>query len=174
MRIATKGTVSAPGNPLMEDPFFRRFFGFPDQQQQRRPRQVQSAGSGVIVDAAKGYILTNHHVVENAEEIEVVLSDNRNLKATVVGSDPGTDIAVLQVDNDKGLDCVSNKKLIRLHTVLSTVKTEFGSRTKLVEAILTQEKRSKDEGYKSGLSRQSTPRLWDHFLTGKKRAKAAN
>ncbi len=101
--IATKGTVSAPANPLMEDPFFRRFFGFPDQQQQRRPRQVQSAGSGVIVDAAKGYILTNHHVVENAEEIEVVLSDNRNLKATVVGSDPGTDIAVLQVDNDKGL-----------------------------------------------------------------------
>ncbi len=102
--IATKGTVSAPTNPLMEDPFFRRFFGFPDQQQQqRRSRQVQSAGSGVIVDAAKGYILTNHHVVENAEEIEVVLSDNRNLKATVVGSDPGTDIAVLKVDNGKGL-----------------------------------------------------------------------
>jgi S1-C subfamily serine protease len=96
--IATKGTVSAPANPLMEDPFFRRFFGFPDQQQQqRRRRQVQSAGSGVIVDAANGYILTNHHVVENAEEIEVVLSDNRNLKAKVVGSDPGTDIAVLQV-----------------------------------------------------------------------------
>jgi Do/DeqQ family serine protease len=101
--IATKGTISAPTNPLMEDPFFRRFFGFPDQQQQRRRRQVQSAGSGVIVDAAKGYILTNHHVVENAEEIEVVLSDNRNLKAKVVGSDPGTDIAVLQVDNGKSL-----------------------------------------------------------------------
>jgi Do/DeqQ family serine protease len=101
--IATKGTISAPANPLMEDPFFRRFFGFPDQQQQRRRRQVQSAGSGVIVDAAKGYILTNHHVVENAEEIEVVLSDNRNLKARVVGSDPGTDIAVLQVDNGKSL-----------------------------------------------------------------------
>ncbi|MDH4022586.1 MAG: Do family serine endopeptidase [Gammaproteobacteria bacterium] len=102
--IATKGTISAPANPLMEDPFFRRFFGFPDQQQQqRRQRQVQSAGSGVIVDAAKGYILTNHHVVENAEEIEVVLSDNRNLKAKVVGSDAGTDIAVLQVDNGKSL-----------------------------------------------------------------------
>ena len=101
--IATKGTVSAPTNPLMEDPFFRRFFGFPDQQQQQRRRQVQSAGSGVIVDAAKGYILTNHHVVENAEEIEVVLTDNRSLKAKVVGSDPGTDIAVLQVENGKGL-----------------------------------------------------------------------
>ncbi|MEO8443821.1 MAG: Do family serine endopeptidase [Gammaproteobacteria bacterium] len=101
--IATKGTVSAPTNPLMEDPFFRRFFGFPDQQQQQRRRQVQSAGSGVIVDAAKGYILTNHHVVENAEEIEVYLNDNRSLKAKVVGSDPGTDIAVLQVENGKNL-----------------------------------------------------------------------
>ncbi len=101
--IATKGTVIAPTNPLMEDPFFRRFFGFPDQQQQQRRRQVQSAGSGVIVDAAKGYILTNHHVVENAEEIEVFLNDNRNLKARVVGSDPGTDIAVLQVENGKNL-----------------------------------------------------------------------
>jgi serine protease DegQ len=101
--IATKGTISAPSNPLMEDPFFRRFFGFPDQEQQRRRRQVQSAGSGVIVNAAKGYILTNHHVVENAEEIEVVLSDNRSLKAKVVGSDPGTDIAVLQVDNGNNL-----------------------------------------------------------------------
>jgi Do/DeqQ family serine protease len=101
--IATKGTVSAPSNPLMEDPFFRRFFGFPDQQQQQRRRQVQSAGSGVIVDAAKGYILTNHHVVENAQEIEVVLTDNRNLKAKVVGSDSGTDIALLQVEGGKGL-----------------------------------------------------------------------
>jgi Do/DeqQ family serine protease len=101
--IATKGTISAPTNPLMEDPFFRRFFGFPDQQQQQRRRQVQSAGSGVIVDAARGYILTNHHVVENAEEIEVFLTDNRNLKAKVVGSDPGTDIAVLQVADGKNL-----------------------------------------------------------------------
>ncbi len=102
--IATKGTVSAPANPLMEDPFFRRFFGFPDQQQQQqRRRQVQSAGSGVIVDATKGYILTNHHVVENAEEIEIFLTDNRSLKAKVVGSDAGTDVALLQVENPKGL-----------------------------------------------------------------------
>ena len=101
--IATKGTMNAPANPLMEDPFFRRFFGLPDQQQQQRRRQVHSAGSGVIVDAAKGYILTNHHVVENAEQIQVVLNDNRSLDAKVVGSDPGTDIAVLQVQNGKGL-----------------------------------------------------------------------
>jgi Do/DeqQ family serine protease len=101
--IATKGTVNAPTNPLMQDPFFRRFFGFPDQQQPQRRREVQSAGSGVIVDAAKGYILTNHHVVENAELIEIYLTDNRNLKAKVIGSDAGTDIAVLQVENTKNL-----------------------------------------------------------------------
>ena len=101
--IATKGSISAPANPLMEDPFFRRFFGFPDQQQQQRRRQVQSAGSGVIVDAARGYILTNHHVVENAEEIQVFLTDNRSLKAKVVGSDSGTDIAVIQVENGRNL-----------------------------------------------------------------------
>jgi serine protease Do/serine protease DegQ len=99
--IATKGTVTAPRNPLMDDPFFRRFFGGPEQQ--HRERQVRSAGSGVIVDAEKGYILTNHHVVEQADEIEILLADKRVLQATVVGSDPGTDIAVIQVDETDAL-----------------------------------------------------------------------
>lgn len=96
--IATRGKVNAPPNPLMEDPFFRRFFGIPQQ-----PREVRSAGSGVIVDAKNGYILTNHHVVENADEIEVVLVDNRNLQAKVVGSDEGTDIAVLKLEDPSDL-----------------------------------------------------------------------
>jgi Do/DeqQ family serine protease len=94
VNIATRGTVDAPRNPLADDPFFQRFFGTPQQQRQR---EVRSAGSGVIVDVKNGYILTNHHVIENADEIEITLSDNRSLKAVVVGSDPGTDIAVIQV-----------------------------------------------------------------------------
>ena len=94
VNIATQGTVAAPRNPMMDDPFFRRFFGVP----QERERQVRSAGSGVIVDAKKGYVLTNHHVIENADQIEVVLDDDRSLQATVVGSDPGTDIAVLLLE----------------------------------------------------------------------------
>jgi hypothetical protein len=77
-----------------------------------------------------------------------------------------------RVDNDKGLDCVSNKKLLRLHTTLSAVKKEFGNRAKLVDAILTQEKRSKDDGYKARLVRFSTPRLYDQYKAGAKRAKA--
>jgi Do/DeqQ family serine protease len=102
VNIATQGTVDAPNNPLMQDPFFRRFFGMPEGQQRQRP--VRSAGSGVIVDATKGYIITNHHVVENADQIEIVLDDDRSLEATIVGSDPGTDIAVLQLENAKDLD----------------------------------------------------------------------
>ncbi len=96
VNIATRGTVDAPRNPLADDPFFRRFFGVPPQQLQR---EVRSAGSGVIVDAASGYILTNHHVIENADEIEITLADNRSLKAKVVGSDPGTDIALIRVED---------------------------------------------------------------------------
>jgi serine protease Do/serine protease DegQ len=84
-------------NPLGQDQeeFFKRFFEFemPDQE-----REVEAAGSGVIVDAKSGYILTNHHVVENADKITVTLLDNRSLSARVVGSDKASDIAVLQVE----------------------------------------------------------------------------
>ena len=80
-------------NPLLRDPFFRRFFGVP---QQSRP-QI-SAGSGVIVDAKNGYVITNAHVVKDAREIQVTLKDNRRLAATLVGADPGTDIALLKVE----------------------------------------------------------------------------
>ncbi len=93
--ISVKGSVQQQANPLMQDPFFRRFFNFPDEQQQER--ETQAAGSGVIVDAANGYIITNAHVVENAKEITVSLLDNRELKATIKGVDPNSDIAVLQV-----------------------------------------------------------------------------
>jgi Do/DeqQ family serine protease len=98
VNIATRGTIKEkPGqrNPLLDDPFFRRFFDVPPDSRPRE-RQFQSAGSGVIVDAKNGYIITNHHVVENASEITVTLLDNRSFSAKVVGSDEGADIAVLQ------------------------------------------------------------------------------
>jgi Do/DeqQ family serine protease len=98
VNIATRGTIKEkPGqrNPLMDDPFFRRFFDTPPDSKPRE-RQFQSAGSGVIVDAKNGYIITNHHVVENASEITITLLDNRSFSAKVVGSDEGADIAVLQ------------------------------------------------------------------------------
>lgn len=85
-------------NPLYADPFFRRFFDFGPNQPRLRPRL--SAGSGVIVDAAKGYVLTNAHVVEGGEEITVTLKDRRQFEAELIGSDPGTDIALLKIDAD--------------------------------------------------------------------------
>ena len=81
-------------NPLLNDPFFRRFFNAPRQ----RERRVQATGSGVIVDAAQGYVLTNNHVVDKAESIEVTTKDNRHFAAKLVGRDDGTDIAVLKIE----------------------------------------------------------------------------
>jgi len=100
VNIATRGTLTEHvprNNPLLEDPFFRRFFNAPREPAVRH-RKFQSAGSGVIVDARKGYIVTNRHVIENASEITVTLLDNRHFSAAVVGSDAGTDIAVLKVE----------------------------------------------------------------------------
>ena len=101
VNIAASGKVVIQDNPLLQDPFFRHFFrGLPPIPRERR---TQSVGSGVIVDARNGYIITNHHVIKNAETIYVILKDKRRLKAKLVGSDPETDIAVLKVKGD-GLD----------------------------------------------------------------------
>jgi Do/DeqQ family serine protease len=95
VNISVSGHVAAR-NPLAEvDPLFRRFF--PDVPENSE-REFQSAGSGVIIDADAGYILTNHHVIENAEKITITLLDQRVLEARVIGSDSASDIAVVQVD----------------------------------------------------------------------------
>jgi serine protease Do/serine protease DegQ len=99
VNIATRGTIRqrGPQNPLLDDPFFRRFFDVPPDAGPRE-RQFQSAGSGVIVDAKNGYIVTNAHVIENASEITATLQDGTDLKAEVVGRDEPSDVAVLKVD----------------------------------------------------------------------------
>jgi len=79
-------------SPFGNDPFFRRMF--PELSQERI---AQSLGSGVIVDAANGYVLTNHHVIENADEVTVTLSDGRSLRAEFVGSDADTDVALMRI-----------------------------------------------------------------------------
>ena len=96
VNISVSGSVTEGANPLANDEFFKRFFDYKEPQE--RKHEVEAAGSGVIVDAAKGYILTNHHVVENADKITVTLLDNRSLSAKVIGSDKGSDLAVLKVD----------------------------------------------------------------------------
>src|SRR5690242_7209535 len=83
--------------PFMDDPFFRRFFGERTQQAPPAERTRQALGSGVVV-SQDGYIVTNHHVIDGADQIKVDLSDGRSLDAKVVGSDPPSYLAVLTVD----------------------------------------------------------------------------
>jgi serine protease DegQ len=92
VNIFTSKDARVPFHPFMDDPLFRRFFG---EQSPNERRKESSLGSGVIV-STEGYILTNHHVVEQADEIEIALSDGRRAPARVVGADPETDLAVLK------------------------------------------------------------------------------
>ena len=98
VNIATSTRVRQR-NPLLEDPFFRRFFNLPPGQQMPE-RRATSAGSGVIVDAKNGYVLTNAHVVDGADEVELTLTDGRTLKAEVIGVDREVDLAVVKVEAD--------------------------------------------------------------------------
>jgi serine protease Do/serine protease DegQ len=95
VNIAVLSHSPEQDNPMLQDPFFRRFFGLPEQA-----RPQISAGSGVIVDAKSGYVLTNHHVIKDAEQIVVTLKDGRRLQGKLVGSDAATDIALLKVQGD--------------------------------------------------------------------------
>jgi Do/DeqQ family serine protease len=97
VNIATR-VIETIDNPLLQDPQFRQLFGIPDEAIRRETR---AAGSGVIVDAAKGFVLTNNHVVAKATQIEVTTKDNRRFPAELVGRDPETDIAVLKIKADR-------------------------------------------------------------------------
>ncbi|SFN22833.1 serine protease DegQ [Nitrosospira briensis] len=95
VNVFTSKEVKISSHPLMEDPLFRRFFG--DRSEPPQSRRASSLGSGVIV-SPEGYVLTNHHVIEAADEIEIALADGRKARASVIGSDPETDLAVVRVD----------------------------------------------------------------------------
>jgi len=97
VNISTVSTVRAEDHPLLRDPFFRWFF---ERPLERRKKHSQSLGSGVIVDATRGHVLTNHHLIEKASEIRVTLSDGRELTAELLGSDPETDVALVQIPAD--------------------------------------------------------------------------
>ena len=122
VNVFTSKQVRARRNPLLNDPLFRRFFGeFGDDVQ-----RAESLGSGVIVSPA-GYVLTNNHVVEAADEIEVALNDGRKLLAKVVGSDPETDLAVLRVQGEQ-LPAISfgQSERLRVGDVVLAIGNPFG------------------------------------------------
>ena len=111
-------------SPLLNDPFFRRFFNVPDVPQER---VSQSLGSGVVVDGEHGYVLTNNHVIAGADDIAVTLQDGRSLQAKVVGTDPDTDLAVVQIPAEglKALPLADSDKL-RVGDFVVAVGNPFG------------------------------------------------
>jgi serine protease Do/serine protease DegQ len=134
VNIATYTTVQVR-NPLLEDPFFRRFFNVPEQE---RFRRTQSAGSGVVVDARRGYIVTNNHVVERADEINVTLSDGRTLKAEMVGTDPRVDLAVLKVQPDALVEIgFANSAQARVGDFVVAIGNPFGLNQTVTSGIIS-------------------------------------
>ena len=107
------------------DEMFRRFFGMPNNP--GNSREVQSAGSGVIVDAINGYILTNHHVIEGAEKIQISLITGETLDAEVIGSDPATDIALLKVDSKNLIDIkIGDSDIVQVGDFVIAIGNPFG------------------------------------------------
>lgn len=136
VNIATSATQTM-NNPLLQDPFFRHFFNVPPQQRQQQ-RKVQSAGSGVIIDAVKGVVVTNHHVIENADEIKVSLSDGRSFTAKLLGSDPEVDIAVLEIKADNLTDvAIANSDQIEVGDFAIAIGNPFGLNQTVTSGIVS-------------------------------------
>jgi serine protease Do/serine protease DegQ len=136
-------------NPMLRDPFFRRFFGGPAQAEP----QI-AAGSGVIVDAKNGYVMTNAHVVKDAREVLVTLKDNRRLPAKLVGADPGTDIAVVRVDPDSLVDVkFGDSDALQVGDFVIAIGNPFGLGQTATSGIVSALGRS-------GLSKEG----YEHFI----------
>jgi serine protease Do len=102
VNIAVRGKIRQD-NPLYRDPLFREFFDVPKQLE----KEINATGSGVIVDAQKGYVLTNNHVVDQVASVQIKTKDGRPFSAKVVGRDPATDIAVLRIQSPAGLKAIA-------------------------------------------------------------------
>ncbi|ADE16949.1 protease Do [Nitrosococcus halophilus Nc 4] len=124
VNIATRNRTPVPGNPLFKDPFFRFFFNPPDS-----PKTIprQSLGSGVIISAREGLVLTNNHVIDKADEITVTLRDGRQLSAKVVGTDPPSDIAVIKIPaQDLTALPMANSDTLRVGDFVIAIGNPFG------------------------------------------------
>jgi Do/DeqQ family serine protease len=107
-------------NPLLNDPIFRHFFNIPAQK-------THSRGSGVVIDARKGYVVTNHHVIEKANEITVNLQDGREFKAEIIGTDPETDVALMKIPAENLTTLPSaNSDQLRVGDFVVAIGNPFG------------------------------------------------
>lgn len=141
VNIFTSSEVKTPAAPFMDDPRFRFFFG--DEFDDNVPQQSSSLGSGVIV-SHDGYILTNHHVVETADEIEVAFSDGRTTKGHIVGTDPDTDLAVIKVDIGNNLPAITFGQSDQAHVgdIVLAIGNPFGVGQTVTMGIVSALKRN--------------------------------
>lgn len=123
-------------NPLFQNPFFRRFFGRPEQR--KMPDEPQPVGSGVIVDADDGIVLTNNHVVAHADEVWVGLRDDRRIKAKILGTDPQSDLAVLKIkaDNLNAIPMADSDEL-RVGDFVVAIGNPFGLKQTVTSGIVS-------------------------------------
>ena len=146
VNIAVRTKTAQEQNPLLQDPFYRFFFDLPEQQQ----RPQVSAGSGVIIDARKGYVMTNHHVVDNADQIVVTLKDRRSFRAELIGSDKGTDIALLKIEPENLTALkLGNSDSLRVGDFVVAIGNPFGIGQTVTSGIVSALGRSglNIEGY---------------------------
>ncbi len=135
VNIATESRVKLRQNPLLNDPFFRRFFGVPNRPTERK---AQSLGSGVIVDAGRGLVLTNNHVVANATQITVQLEDGRKFEANVVGTDPETDVAVIEILAENLIDIpLADSDVLRRGDFVVAIGNPFGLEHTVTSGIVS-------------------------------------
>ncbi|MBS0298395.1 MAG: Do family serine endopeptidase [Proteobacteria bacterium] len=140
VNIFTSKEIKEPAHPFMDDPVFRRFFG---EQFESRPRRASSLGSGVIV-SGNGYILTNHHVIEAADEVEIALVDGRKAKAKLIGSDPETDLAVLKTNlQDLPVITFGQSQQVKVGDVVLAVGNPFGVGQSVTMGIVSALSRSR-------------------------------
>ena len=137
--FTSKEIKEEPSHPLLNDPMFRRFFG----EQESKARRTSSLGSGVIV-SSNGYILTNHHVVEAADEVEIALVDGRKAKASIIGSDPETDLAVLKIKLEE-LPAITfgQSQQVKVGDVVLAVGNPFGVGQSVTMGIVSAMSRSR-------------------------------
>lgn len=150
VNIVATGEVETQMHPFFNDPFFRHFFDMPEQP---RRRENQAVGSGVIVDNKKGYVITNHHVIDKADTITVRLSDDREIEAELIGADPETDIALLKIEAEKLTALpIADSDDLRVGDFVVAVGNPFGLRQTVTSGIV------------SGLGRHGLGKRYEDFI----------
>lgn len=141
VNVFTTSEIKSQNNAFMDDPRFRFFFG--DQYEDNAPQQTSSLGSGVLV-SHDGYILTNHHVVEAADQIEVAMADGHKAKARIIGSDPETDLAVIKIELGKDLPAITFGHSEEAHVgdIVLAVGNPFGVGQTVTMGIVSALKRN--------------------------------